>query len=104
MNKVTRYNNWKKWVAANKEYYKSCKTAKKYGMTVDEYRNKLIAQENRCFICGEESKLVVDHNHVTGIIRRLLCTNCNLGLGHFKDNPELLKNAANYCEGYNVGS
>lgn len=103
-NKTARYENWKRWAANNKEHYSISKIAKKYGMTVNDYKERIKSQDSCCFICNKKSKLVVDHNHITGEIRRLLCTNCNLGLGHFKDNPELLKNAANYCEGYNVGS
>jgi len=52
-----------------------------------------------CIICGLEKKIVVDHNHVTGEVRGGLCDNCNIGLGHFKDNPELLRLAALYLEG-----
>lgn len=52
-----------------------------------------------CIICGLETNVVVDHDHATGDVRGGLCTNCNLGLGHFKDNPELLRLAALYLEG-----
>jgi len=53
-----------------------------------------------CIICGASGvMLAVDHNHTTGRVRGALCTNCNLGLGHFKDNPELLRLAALFLEG-----
>jgi len=52
-----------------------------------------------CIICGIETKVVVDHDHSTGEVRGGLCMNCNLGLGHFKDNPESLRLAALYLEG-----
>ena len=52
-----------------------------------------------CIICGVETSVVVDHDHSTGDVRGGLCTNCNLGIGHFKDNPELLRFAALYLEG-----
>jgi hypothetical protein len=65
----------------------------------DKVRAKLARQLSECLICGVEAKLVVDHDHRTGMVRGGLCSNCNLGLGHFKDSPELLRFAALYLEG-----
>jgi Recombination endonuclease VII len=56
------------------------------------------AQDYKCAICGEEKRLVVDHDHATGDIRALLCDDCNKGLGSFKDNPDNLLKAAYYLE------
>ena len=50
----------------------------------------------QCVICGDGGKLVVDHDHVTGKIRGMLCNHCNRGLGHFRDDPTLLEFAAQY--------
>lgn len=54
-----------------------------------------------CIICGErqEARLAIDHDHATGKVRGALCMKCNLGLGHFRDSPELLRYAALYLEG-----
>ena len=52
-----------------------------------------------CIICGLEKAVVIDHDHKTGNVRGGLCSNCNLGLGHFKDDPDLLRFAALYLEG-----
>lgn len=52
-----------------------------------------------CVICGVGGPVVIDHDHKTGLVRGALCTNCNLGLGHFKDDPELLEFAALYLRG-----
>lgn len=52
-----------------------------------------------CVICGSNENLTVDHDHSTGMVRGALCNNCNLGLGHFKDDPELLELAALYLRG-----
>ena len=51
---------------------------------------------NGCNICGVLSKLRVDHDHLTGKIRGILCDNCNVGLGHFKDSVDLLQKGKEY--------
>lgn len=74
---------------------------KNYGLSQEEYDIKLYKQNYRCVICGNlpgSRKLAVDHCHATGKIRDLLCGLCNTGLGAFKDNPELLKKAAEYLK------
>ena len=62
-------------------------------------------QDGKCKLCGDEGfimaehhvmKLVVDHNHTTGVIRGLLCHNCNRALGLTKENPETLKKMLDY--------
>lgn len=54
-----------------------------------------------CIICGEtqSKQLSIDHDHGTGEVRGALCNRCNLGLGHFRDSPTLLRYAALYLEG-----
>ena len=49
-----------------------------------------------CVICGDSGPLVVDHDHVSGQVRGMLCNHCNRGLGHFRDDPQLLEFAAAY--------
>jgi hypothetical protein len=56
----------------------------------------IISSTLECVICGENEKLVVDHDHATGEVRGMLCSSCNLGLGKFKDDPELLEYARIY--------
>ncbi|MDO3651295.1 endonuclease domain-containing protein [Nocardia mangyaensis] len=54
---------------------------------------------NACEICKESVELLaVDHCHTTNKVRGLLCSNCNNGLGRFKDNTEYLNNAINYLQ------
>ena len=56
------------------------------------------AKSNQCQICESTIRLVPDHSHDTGIVRGILCNKCNLGIGLFNDNPELLKNAVGYLQ------
>lgn len=62
----------------------------------DEELKVLKSDIKECVICGSEEKLVVDHDHKTGAIRGMLCNHCNRGLGHFRDDPELLEFARIY--------
>lgn len=55
-----------------------------------------VACDGKCNICGKVAKLAVDHDHKTNKFRGLLCDNCNMGLGHFKDDPMLLEFAQIY--------
>lgn len=80
-----------------KNYLPFYNRLKKYGITKEEYLQKVQEQDGRCAICKViEPNLRVDHNHETNVIRGLLCDACNLGLGKFKDNLELLKKAVEY--------
>lgn len=68
-------------------------------ITLDEYTNFIKKQENKCAICDRETaRLNVDHNHITGKVRELLCGSCNRGLGLFQDSIDVLKNAVKYLE------
>lgn len=83
----------------DKDNYKS-----KYGITFNDYESILFNQNNSCKIClttkpgSRINRFHVDHCHITGIVRGLLCENCNVALGKFKDNPEFLRKAASYLE------
>jgi hypothetical protein len=72
---------------------------KRYNLTVEEYYEMVLLQDGKCAICKEEpvgERPYVDHCHKLGNIRGLLCSSCNFGLGHFKNDPNLLQNAINY--------
>ena len=69
-----------------------------YGMTTADYEELKRSQCGECEICTQEIDLVVDHDHVTGRVRGLLCSNCNSGLGFFQDSPTILKMAVSYLE------
>ena len=84
-------------------YYK-----RNYGITDADLAAMKKEQDNKCYLCHSEGfligknnhdeKLAVDHCHSTGKVRKLLCHNCNRALGLFKDNPELMRRAADYVE------
>jgi hypothetical protein len=72
---------------------------KEWGVPEDQVEKFALAKlVNECVICGLKAE-VVDHDHNSGRIRGALCQRCNMGLGHFRDNPELLRLAALYLEG-----
>jgi len=54
-----------------------------------------------CEICGQATQkaLHLDHDHITGAFRGWLCGPCNLGIGSFRDNSDLLVSAARYIRG-----
>jgi hypothetical protein len=73
----------------------------KYNITLDDYNKMLDEQSHSCKICNShkdlfKKALCVDHCHSTGKIRGLLCDDCNVGLGKYKDQEELMIKAANY--------
>jgi hypothetical protein len=73
----------------------------RYGIMEFDYEQLAQQQNNKCAICGvspENKRLDLDHCHTTKKIRGLLCNNCNRGLGHFKDNPQLLTKAIEYLK------
>ena len=73
-----------------------------YGITLADFNRMVLAQGSKCACCGASKpggKLknwCVDHDHVTGTVRELLCTNCNLVLGFVKDSPEHLERLTEY--------
>ena len=73
----------------------------KYGMTVADFDKMAAAQNYCCFLCGDDEmdEFHVDHNHDTGKVRGLLCSNCNTGIGLLRECPKLFERAAQYVAG-----
>lgn len=82
------------------------KNASQKGITWQQYFDTRDRQDSRCAIClikedsfngmGKYKMLYIDHDHVTNLVRGLLCPSCNLLLGAAKDNPDILEKAATY--------
>ena len=91
---IKRYEN-------NKEKLVSYKLKRKFGITLTDYNNKLKQQEGKCMICNmteqqNGKRFAVDHNHVTGEIRNLLCANCNAAIGFLQENVKIANKAVEY--------
>ena len=76
-----------------------------FNIQIEVYDLILEEQEHRCGICRAhisnlDKSLAVDHCHETGMIRGLLCSKCNLGLGSFKDSIPILARAILYLEDF----
>ena len=99
--KERKKNRSRLWNRLNKNHRRSQQLTKKYGITLEDYEVMLESQNHTCKICatGEPRGVgtwKVDHCHTTGKVRGLLCNNCNLGLGNFKDNTVVLAAAIKY--------
>jgi hypothetical protein len=80
------------------------KLKKLYGIGVKEYDIMLSKQQGCCAICGKpadefKKALAVDHDHLTGEVRGLLCSNCNTGIGNLRDDIGMLYRAIEYLGG-----
>ena len=85
------------WCRECRAAYRNANSRGKFRAVIsDEKLLELKASTKECVICGSEEKLVVDHDHASGKVRGMLCNHCNRGLGHFRDDPQLLEFAAQY--------
>lgn len=103
---------WKKYYEKNKqkirkeqrnrydpEKERDRRYKRKYGLSLQDYLDIYSDQNGCCEICKNwQDTLHVDHDHKTNRLRFLLCRDCNLALGLFKDNKEVILNAAAYLE------
>lgn len=112
--KEYRKNNKEKIRKRNKQYRKDnaenlrkhrreYKLGSKYDITVEQYNFILDKQNGCCNICKRHhteftQSLAVDHDHDTGIVRGLLCRQCNQALGTYSDSIDVLLNAIEHLK------
>ena len=99
-----------KWAGENGDkrrlVYKRRDLKRRFGITLAERDQMGVDQGFKCAICEKpeseclDKRLCVDHDHDTKFIRALLCADCNMALGTFKDSPDLLRKAALYLESF----
>jgi len=91
----------------------NCMRKQRCGITSKQYDQMFKDQNGVCVICGKPEtithkgtlkRLCIDHDHITGKVRRLLCHNCNCAIGLLDDNPERIIAAANYILQYRTSS
>lgn len=103
-------------IRAKKKWAKNCKNEEwmrktrlkrfrsrfktKYGITLEDKEIMVQSQDNKCMICKKTFTSLknthLDHDHKTGNLRDILCSDCNRGLGCFRDNSEILQEACKY--------
>ena len=98
---VAKYSASPKGKATHKRYNSSptrkvVELCLKYGITQEFYNTLMVSQRHVCAICENSAKLVIDHDHITGKVRGLLCNSCNTGIGFLGDSPKRLKKAITY--------
>ena len=82
--------------------------ARKYGMTLEEMTEYVNGHDDNCDVCGNPdvthrkatwtNGLTFDHDHISGRMRGMLCSTCNVALGQTGDDPERLRKLAVYLE------
>lgn len=99
----------KEWHKKNKDKRRTYRIKKIYGINIDQYNEMNEKQKNTCAICkkpesvfsnqGNKIKsLSVDHNHITGKVRGLLCSKCNCLIGYSLESVDLLQEAIKYLK------
>ena len=89
--------------ARQKVWSRNADRKSKYGLSPTDYEKMFESQKGRCKICDTHRsklnrELAVDHCHLTGAIRSLLCTKCNTAIGQLNDSELLCHKAGAYLK------
>lgn len=87
---------------ANPEKHILGRRLRKYGLTKEQFLEKMSSQNNSCEICNRPfaGTPYIDHCHTTGITRGLLCSQCNTGFGLFREDVAVFKKCIAYAKKY----
>ncbi len=84
----------------NPEKRRAMELKRRYGITLEQYYDLILAQEARCAACGddlpEDRAPSVDHCHDTGKVRGILCNACNVSVGYMRNDPQRCLRLAKY--------
>ena len=98
---------------ANPELERARSLRESFSLSLEQYQEMHDRQEGKCAICGQPETqfrqgklraLAVDHNHTTGKVRELLCSDCNTGIGKLKEDQNVLLNAIKYLQKHTTGA
>lgn len=99
------YKNYnKQWYKKHKDYARNYNLLRIYNITLQDKQRMFMQQNKVCTICGASISFKnshVDHNHLTGEVRGLLCKRCNIGLGYFNvdlEGSNILQKAVRYID------
>lgn len=86
---------------------RNTKLKQAYGLTCEQVEEMKRLQDYSCYVCGKHESeagskgLVVDHNHATGEVRKLLCGRCNTALGLLNEDIGIFTSLINYVKEHN---
>lgn len=95
--------NCRRWYKRTPLVQRDIHYRRRYGLSLAQYEAMVVARHGLCDICKQvpaKGRLVIDHEHATGMVRGLLCSNCNSAIGMFKDDVSLMKAGIQYVEGW----
>lgn len=81
--------------------YKKWRLKSQYGLSIDSFDSMIIGQGNKCAACGRDFGTrgpIIDHDHKSGKVRGIVCHGCNVALGFFRDDKEVVLKLAEYLD------